>query len=244
MGSNWSKWGKYKIMRNFGSVRGYLPETHWLKEKRLWNMLSRYGAVVVKPSGSSGGQGVCMVTALGSDTYEVQTGRKKSKVTGRKAVYSKVRKYAGKNSIVQKKISLSRVGGRPFDLRVMVQRKRGSTHWEVTGTLAKVAGKGYLITNTSRSKGYITTIDRALSYALTRDNAVRARRRIYKAAKAAACSLDGAFPKQRVMGIDMGVEDSGKVWVIEANFKPALSLFRMLKDKSMLRRIQSYGYRI
>jgi hypothetical protein len=244
MGSNWSKWGKYKIMRNFRSARGYLPETHWLKEERLWHMLSRYGAVVVKPSGGYGGQGVCMVTALGGDTYEVQTGRKKSTVTGKQAVYSKVRKYAGKDSIIQKRISLSRVGGRPFDLRVMVQRKRGSSSWMVTGELAKVAGKGYLITNTNLSKGYVTTADRALSHALTRESAERARRRIHKAAKAAACSLDGAFPKQRVMGIDMGVEASGRVWIIEANFKPALSLFRKLKDKSMLRRILSYGYRI
>jgi hypothetical protein len=243
MAKSWNKWNKYLTMVKHGSVRRFLPETRWLTEVNVWNMLKRYGHIVIKPIGSYGGNGVFMVKSLGNDKYRFQSGAKVSIVTGKANAYARIRKLTGKSSIIQRKIQLGRVQGRPYDLRVMVQRSRGSSSWSITGKLAKVAGKGYIITNTNRSGGYVTSVDRVFSSALSSSGRSRARAQLSKAAHAAAHSLVKRFPHQRVMGIDMGVEPSGKVWIIEANFRPSLSLFSKLKDKSMLRKIKSYGYR-
>jgi len=49
----------------------------------------------------------------------------------------------------------------PIDLRVMVQRRKSSP-WVVTGKLAQVAGKGYIITNIARSKGTVILVETAI----------------------------------------------------------------------------------
>jgi len=57
----------------------------------------------------------------------------------------------------------------------------------------------------------------------------------------AEASLAAAWqPGGVIVGFDMGVDKSGNVWMIEANPKPALSLFKRLKDPSMYRQIVSY----
>jgi len=39
----------------------------------------------------------------------------------------------------------------------------------------------------------------------------------------------------------MGLDRNGRVWIIEANFKPMKRLFLKLKDKSMYRKIVAYS---
>jgi hypothetical protein len=243
MAKSWNKWNKYQTMVKYSSVKRYLPETRWLSEANVWSLLRRYGSIVIKPIGSYGGKGVFMVKSLGNEKYRFQAGTKVTVVHGKAKAYARIRKLTGKATIVQRKIELGRVQGRPYDLRVMIQRSKGSSRWSITGKLAKVAGKGYIITNTNRSGGYVTSVDRVFSRALHSGGRSRARAELTKAAHAAARSLVKRFPHQRVMGIDMGVEPTGRVWIIEANFRPSLSLFSKLKDKSMLRKIKSYGYR-
>ncbi|MDI4649689.1 hypothetical protein KB449_32475 [Cohnella sp. F6_2S_P_1] len=59
----------------------------------------------------------------------------------------------GRGYIVQRRLQLARIQRKPFDIRVMVQRKKGhSSNWNTTGSYAKVAARGYLVTNvTSRT---------------------------------------------------------------------------------------------
>jgi len=61
------------------------------------------------------------------------------------------------------------------------------------------------------------------------------------------CILNQTFHEKSVravqtalLGLDIGIDTSGKPWIIEANFTPAKSLFLKLKEKSMYHRIMSY----
>ncbi|MDR7314316.1 YheC/YheD family protein [Brevibacillus nitrificans] len=45
---------------------------------------------------------------------------------------------------------------------------------------------------------------------------------------------------QNVFGFDMGIDSNGKVWIIEANLRPDITLFLKLKDKGMYLTIVSY----
>ena len=45
----------------------------------------------------------------------------------------------------------------------MVQRHPNS-EWQVTGMLAKVAGKGFIVTNIRRSGGKVVTVENALEH--------------------------------------------------------------------------------
>ncbi|UJF31313.1 YheC/YheD family protein [Paenibacillus hexagrammi] len=235
-----SKWTKYKFMRKDASLRAHLPETLWLSEKAFWSLLDKYGEVIVKPTGSYGGEGVIRVRNKGV-YYEVHDGAKKRKYATKAELTSAVlKKRRRRNQLVQRRISLATVQKRPFDLRVMVQRKKRGD-WKVTGTLAKVAGKGFIVTNMRRSNGSILSFSEAIRRSGLKNNSQSAiNAAVNRTALRSARQLQKYYSNQRTMGVDMGLDGKGKPWVIEVNFAPMLGLFLKLKDKSMYRTIVSY----
>nr|WP_245552991.1 YheC/YheD family protein [Brevibacillus massiliensis] len=135
--------------------------------------------------------------------------------------------------LIQRRIHLAEVNGRPFDVRVMVQRPAGSA-WKVTGKLAKVAGPGFIITNTARSRGRVLPLHTALNHSSVKSpNPAQLAKKIDRISLRSAAQLQSGYRWLSMVGMDVGVDKQGNVWIIEANFSPALSLFRKLKDKSM-----------
>lgn len=142
------KWTKHKLLSREPKLKPYLPETKLLTEKRLDEFLMKYGEVIIKPNRGSLGRGVCKVTDKGADIYEIHGENQKETVEGLTNAYSLVlENRVKKKNIVQKVIPLATKDGRPFDVRVMVQRKRNTSDWIVNGMAAKVAINGYFITN-------------------------------------------------------------------------------------------------
>ena len=117
-----SKWTKYKLLRKSKKLQAFLPETDWLSVSSFWRMLTKYGQIILKPTGSYGGNGVIRVKPVGSSTYEFQDGSKKRTYTEQEEINTFIKKKASKNYIVQQRINLATKNGRPFDMRVMVQR--------------------------------------------------------------------------------------------------------------------------
>jgi hypothetical protein len=237
---SWSKWAKYKVLRKSEHLLPHLPKTLWMKEHAFWRLLNKYDEIIVKPSGSSGGYGVLLIKSLGNLKFQIQAGSNKKRITGKTNLLKNVRKRISKNFIVQRRIALASINGRPFDLRVMVQRLRNSP-WEITGKLAKVAGKGYIITNMRRSKGAILPVSSAIKRSQLKGlPASELLSHIDQVALTTANQLKKYYPKIRTIGIDMGLDKGGKVWIIEANFDPAKSLFLKLNNRSMYRKIISF----
>ncbi|MEX2104874.1 MAG: YheC/YheD family protein, partial [Bacilli bacterium] len=152
-----------------------------------------------------------------------------------------IRKLVGSTPhIVQQYIALAEVGGRPIDIRVMVQRMK-SRPWNITGSLAKVAGAKHIVTNVARSKGYVLPTRTALKKTFGNDKKVeKIVSSLNQTSMIAAKQLGKSYSTRKV-GLDMGIDTNGKVWIIEPNFDPAFSLFLKLKDKTMYRTIVKYN---
>ncbi len=58
--------------------------------------------------------------------------------------------------------------------------------------------------------------------------------------KLAAIQLEKIYPDARMWGMDIGIDQFGKPWFIEANLVPDISIFRFLSDKTMYNRIREY----
>ncbi len=234
------KWRKHNILSQSPGMVSLLPKTRRLNRDNLWSSVDQFGKVIIKPAGSSGGYGVMQVTSLGNEKYEVHYNRTKRILSGRKAAYSFIqRKTKSAPYIVQQKIHLAKVNGKPFDVRVMVQRKKG-TPWTITGKLAKIAGPGFIITNTARSRGRAVPLSTAI-----RSSNIQAASEKQIISQLNRVSLQAVkrlqkFYRIHTVGLDLGIDAKGKVWFIEANFKPAKSLFQRLKDKSMYRKIMHF----
>ncbi|MNI37134.1 Endospore coat-associated protein YheD [compost metagenome] len=237
---SWSKWHKHQTLIKSAKLKPHLPATSLFSKTSFWRLLNQYDQVIVKPTNSSGGKGVIRISKKGRRQYEVHNGSKKRKIQGKDKVYAYVKKGRKQNHLVQQRIPLATVDKRPFDLRVMVQR-RVHSKWKVTGKLAKVAGKGYIITNTRRSHGMILPIKKAIKRSSIHKKSTRKlKRHINKVALLTAKQIKKKYPSARTLGIDMGLDRSGKPWIIEVNFTPMKSLFLKLKNKSIYRRILSY----
>ncbi|TLS49029.1 hypothetical protein FE782_27525 [Paenibacillus antri] len=236
-----SKYWKHRAMMKSAALAPSLPETRRLGREAFRSMLDRHRHVIVKPVGAWGGDGVVSVSAEGDRGYEVRSGKSRKTFDGTDSAYAYLRKLSkGRSHIVQQRIPLATVNGKPFDLRVMVQRKKGSP-WVVTGKLAKVAGAGFLITNVRRSGGKVISYPDAFRRSNIRGASMtETERRIDALAVAAAEQLERYYPV-RICGLDVGLDDKGGVWIIEANFTPYNGLFLKLKDRSMYRRIMAYA---
>jgi len=241
-GPSWSKWSKHLALLRDARLRRHLPATRLLGEASFRRMTAEWGAVILKPTSASGGAGVMLAAAAGRGAFRFRIGRSVRRIAGRARLRAFLKHKAARPYLVQRRIRLAEIGGRPIDFRVMVQRPRGGG-WRMTGIVAKVAGRGYIVTNVARSGGRILTAGEALRRAAVPGGAAAVRKRIARVSLRAAAALARKYPYIRTIGFDIGVDRRGRVWIIEANFAPMLSLFSRLGNKTMFRRIVRLGYR-
>ncbi|MFM1654550.1 YheC/YheD family protein [Brevibacillus sp. B_LB10_24] len=234
MKNSMNKWRKHQILQKDPLLAAALPPTRLFTKRHFFDFLARFSTVIIKPNTGKQGMGVIMVSALGKQRYSVHSGANRRILSGPGNAYRHVKMLVkSRPCLIQRRIHLAEVNGRPFDVRVMVQRPVGSA-WKVTGKLAKVAGPGFIITNTARSRGKVLPIHAAIqnSSLKTLSPALLAKK-INRISLRSAAKLQSSYRWISIVGMDVGVDKQGNVWIIEANFFPALSLFRKLKDKRM-----------
>lgn len=224
--------------------RPYLPVTRRLSKESFYALLGKYGMVYVKPSGGSRGVGIVKVWQAGGRVYLKHTVRATQSFATSHDAFSYLNRHrAGKACIVQRGIALAKVKGRPFDIRVMMQRTSPGGEWKYSGMLAKVAGPASVVTNVALSKGYVLTVEDALQKSLGWSNRQieQCIGELKRLGGIAAKHFD-SYQKYRELGFDVAVDEQGKIWLIEENTAPSHPLFRHLKQNpSMYQRIQ-YRY--
>ncbi|WP_339279120.1 YheC/YheD family protein [Paenibacillus sp. FSL W8-1187] len=231
------KWEQYGVLRAGPPLDARLPETRLLEKDALSNMLQRHPSVVLKPRDGSFGTNIIFIQRTETGAYRMQHENNAITMSGTDEVLEWLWiESKGRGYIVQERIRLARIGRRPFDIRVMVQRKKAaSSPWTVTGSYAKVAAKGYLVTNVASRP---IPLLRALKSARIEDRSLPAK--VARAALEAAERLGERYPDLRQVGFDIGIDRERRIWIIEGNYQPALRPFRLLKDSTMLRRIHWY----
>ncbi|HJV47160.1 MAG TPA: YheC/YheD family protein [Bacillota bacterium] len=229
---NSGKYAKYKVLMKETDLHPYLPETTMFTPSNFWRLMNKYQDVILKPTGGGGGSGVIRVGQLGQDQYVIHTSRMSRKVVGQQTAFHYLKTMMQKRAyIIQQRISLAKYKGRLLDIRVMVQRRIGRP-WDITGRLVKVAGSGFIITNTARSGGYVLPLESVTD--------AKVINQLDTVALLATKTLTSEYRGLRMVGMDMALDSNGNIWIIECNFRPAVSLFKKLKDKRMYHRILSY----
>lgn len=231
---SYGKHTKHKLMSRDERLLGYLPDTQYFTEETLWEMLEKHSQVILKPCFGYQGIGVAQLSALEDEQIELHKENKKIILNGKTETIA----YLNENHfrrkkpryIVQQKIPLATINNNPFDLRVMVQRKRNSSEWVVTGKLAKIASNNYVITNVAKA---LLAAEEAINRAsLPSEKMNNILAEIDQVSLLVAEQLAKSYPKNRVYGIDLGIDQEGKVWIIEANLSPSTFMFKLLKDGS------------
>ncbi|MFB6367057.1 YheC/YheD family protein [Paenibacillus elgii] len=242
MSATKDKWLKYRFLKNYKRLAPYVPRTKLMSKSALWELISKYRHVILKPVRGSRGRGIIQVSSLGGHTYALHFENIKINIQGKDKTYKFIQKKIGyARYMIQHRIDRPTIGGCPFDMRVILQRKKTSGKWKLTAEIAKVAGRGYVVSNNERSKGRLLPVKTAIRKSTIHPlSSTRLRWKMKRISLRAARRLSNLFPYHRIYGLDVGFDLKGHPWIIEANLYPSMSHFLKLKDRTMYRRIMAY----
>ncbi|WP_233713415.1 YheC/YheD family protein [Lederbergia citri] len=235
------KWTKYKLILENENLAPYLPETKLFSEGSLWKMMDLHSEIMIKPSFGHKGKGVIQVTSSDEEKFEIQAGLNKTTIYGKKPLFKYLRENhcsPKRQYIIQRWISLAKIDDSPIDIRVIVQRKRNSSEWIVTGKLAKIARDGFIITSAAKE---LVPVEEAIERSSLNSQLIQ--KLIFELDQVSlntARQLEKYYTKSRLIGLDMGIDQEGKIWIIEANLTPNIAMFNKVEDKSDYETIKSY----
>ncbi|WP_418790443.1 YheC/YheD family protein [Phosphitispora sp. TUW77] len=230
------KWETHELLQNIQEAAPYLPPTKPVySHEDIRQFLEKYRSVFLKPSSGSLGRRIINIHQRGLNEYQFFfRNRDKQTITGSAAGFTKLIDaitpvMGNKEYIMQKDLHLAKYKGCPFDIRVLAQKDRLG-NWRRTKIYVRKAAPENFLSNLSDGGNpeSITTVLREVF-----DADFQADKGIGKDIRQAVNILPTALEEASGMiwaelGLDLGIDHNGRIWLIEINAKP----FRSLVSKS------------
>ncbi len=135
---------------------------------------------------------------------------------------------------MQPYLRLNTPDGRPYDLRMLIQKnERGE--WVTTG-MAIRTGKPHTLTSNLHGGG---RAERAVPFLLRhfrRDQVEGILKKIRWLAAVVPPHIERHHGRLLELGLDVGIDTDGRVWLLEVNSKPGRSVFILTGQKDVYRR--------
>lgn len=233
------KLGKYELMNGYERISASLPDTRASNKSNINTMLRLYDSVYLKPDKGTGGHGIYKLTK-NAKRYTLRSGSLSKHFDSLDTLMESLHKLQlERNYVVQRGIGLLRHRNRPFDIRVMVQKNR-SKQLEVTGIIGRMAKPNNIVTN-YHSGGTPLPVEILLKSHLSGMKRMEFIKKIELLGKNASVVLAKGYPKNRAFGVDIAIDSELKLWVLEVNTRPDMSIFNTLSNKTMYRRILNFS---
>lgn len=221
-------------------TKDYIPETKLFSEASLTTLFEHYSTIFFKPEDGSGGAKIVKITRK-NGRFKTKYKNTVNEFTSLTHLYRWLKQFAGKRKfILQKGILLAKTNGRPFDIRVMVQ-KNSKGIWSTTAIFCKVGKPGKVATNYNQG-GQLKYLNAALEgagYSQTEIKATRQQLSQLGLDVAKVFTLHSKGFKE--LGLDVAIDQNKKLWILEVNTRPQFYPLRNFKDKSLYNKIASYA---
>lgn len=226
-GGFFDKWEVYEWLSNEHQVKSHMPQTaRHTTLAQAEDFVRSHATSFLKPLHGSLGLGIVRFVRhqSGSVTYEVK--RRAGSITAGQA--SSVRdaiqvfrtRLKNRPYIWQEGLNLVKYQGRPLDIRILMQRDESGA-WKRTKMFARVAKVGDFTSNLTGG-GDAMPVDEALVQCLPKsEQRNRATSQVRRLSRQIVDAIEsGSGRTFGEMGIDLGVDVEGKIWIIEVNSKP------------------------
>ncbi|WP_310830046.1 YheC/YheD family endospore coat-associated protein [Paenibacillus pedocola] len=218
-----NRYGKDQIhglLEQNEALQCFLPDSR-TGMSGLKEMMNRYSDLILKPCRGSVGKGVMRLSRISARRWTwsfLPSGSRRwlSSTVDPQALPRALRlRFASVPYLVQERIPLAEVNGRPFDLRVTVQRGWGG-EWQVTGMFAKLAAPGGFVSNIARGGEALST-SAVLNEVFTGSAAARIRMSVISLSLSIAHQLEKNLPGLADIGLDIGITRDQRLYFIECN---------------------------
>ncbi|QHW32086.1 YheC/YheD family protein [Paenibacillus rhizovicinus] len=235
-----SKWTKTKWLWSDRVLRRYVPDTMRFTRSSLKEMTGRYKTVYFKPTGGTGGNGIARVKRLTSRKFQVKKDVSSFEVSS-SALFGRLKRIArGRSYLLQKGIALETSGGRPFDLRMMMQKTKAGK-WVPSLLFVKLGKPNKVVTNYHQG-GKLAYVEQTLRRTgCSAPQIERYKKRLKKLGMQTARCFDRRSKKFKELGLDIALDRKGRLWILEVNTRPSFSALKSLADKNYYRTIVRYG---
>ncbi|TVX87172.1 YheC/YheD family protein [Paenibacillus agilis] len=235
-----NRYGKmtiHEILRKDPYLYPFLPETEIASEETIHTLMKRHQSLIIKPNNSSVGKGIMKMerTSRGWQAIYPTTPRlgkqrwQQQRTTGEvipQVILNRIRK-AKSTYLVQQTLPLSKYAGRPFDLRVSVQ-KCSDRNWKITGVVGKVAPTTTFVTNVAQG-GAVVPFEQLVGASLPNFTAEVLLNRVSNFSLHIAHVLANILPNVADFGLDIGISPDGCPLFIECNGRDQRYSFKEAK---------------
>ncbi|WP_274468448.1 MULTISPECIES: YheC/YheD family protein [unclassified Paenibacillus] len=204
----------HKLVLGHASLSKYLPESVKYSRRRLENAMTKHASLFIKPTNSSVGNGIIKISRHASGAWKMYGIFRKPKLVSCKQAVAYIGNAVRKKTyMIQEAIPLATYRGRPYDLRVSVQRGEHG-QWQITGIVGKVAASGRHVTNVAKGGSVKRSEELFKASGL---NPEQVKHELHQATLAIAKHLSNHLPHLADLGLDVGVDQNGNVKLIEVN---------------------------
>ncbi|MBM7097371.1 YheC/YheD family protein [Bacillus sp. H-16] len=220
------KWKVNEILKLDSSLCSLLPETKLLRPSTLISMLKEHRDVILKPVAGSGGKGIHLITRKkGMFVWTNAATSKKvvHEVTPVRLYEELKRRTGGLPYLIQPFLSLTDKNNSPFDLRIVL-RKNAKGKWTELGRGIRTGAPGTFVSNLA-SGGSITPYEGCIVTEKQKEVLEMVISKI-------GFHLEESHPRLFELGIDIGLDKEGNVWILEVNSKPGFQTVLFTSDQN------------
>ncbi|MDQ0338071.1 glutathione synthase/RimK-type ligase-like ATP-grasp enzyme [Caldalkalibacillus uzonensis] len=232
------KWKVYNMLKDDENLAPFLPETFLFRPGSLWRKkLVQHEALFFKPSSGTHGKGVLkVIIAEGRIHVQGRTWHNHLLQTSFPSFTPCemwLKKYVGQRQyIVQPYLQLTTPDETPFDMRILLQ-KNDKGEWTETGKVIRAGQKGKLTSNL-HGGGTAVEVSPFLNKYYRPEQVKDIYAQLKLLTKRLPYQLEMKHGPLLELGIDVGIERTGKVWLLEVNSKPGRRSFRLSRDYEAL----------
>lgn len=219
-----SKWEIHETLSAEQHLRPFLPETRLYNRDALKEMLEHHDLLYIKPVHGSQGRRIIRLSRLEGNVHVSFSSFPEKEMPAFRDVENLARSLASKaekqQCIIQQGIHLSDFNGRKMDFRVLCH-KNAQHFWKTTSVVARVSAEDCFVSNIARGGEAIRPLQ-VLSGIFGKEQAHQQVALMKELAIEVADAI-GRYSQGHTaeLGIDIGIDVSGKLWLIEANSKPS-----------------------